>query len=427
MVGSRPRSLASDGACGRHRRVVVETGTCGGREIANAGRSSITAMLGASAVTTVGALPIFLCGALSVQLRHQFAFDAGQLGYAVSAFFGSSAICGLVAGRLADRFGGVRVMRVGIVTTAMSLAAIAMVARSWGQLLAALTVAGVGNGAIQPAANRYLSRTVGPVRQGLAFGVKQAAIPGATLISGLSVPVLSAHFGWRWTFGLGFILACAAVSFVRSSVERRHLIESAAGPGGKASPRALLTLAVGNACGSAAVNSMGAFFVASAVTLGVADSTAALLAGVGGAISVCVRVLGGTWADRSNGHLRLVALLALLGAVGYALLATDEPALLVPAVMVGYGAGWGWAGLLTFAVVRAHPMAAGRATGVTQVGASVGACLGPLTFGSVVVELGYASAWVCASAALAGAALLIHVGSRRFPLSGTSIEPVAAG
>ena len=34
-------------------------------------------------------------------------------------------------------------------------------------------------------------------RQGLAFGIKQSAIPAAVLISGLALPVLAIPLGWR--------------------------------------------------------------------------------------------------------------------------------------------------------------------------------------------------------------------------------------
>ncbi len=74
-------------------------------------------------------------------------------------------------------------MRLGILPAVAAAVWIGLWVRSWGELIAALVVSGVANGVIQPAANRYVSRTVGEGRLGFAFGVKQAAIPAATPLS----------------------------------------------------------------------------------------------------------------------------------------------------------------------------------------------------------------------------------------------------
>ncbi|MST35344.1 MFS transporter, partial [Acidimicrobiaceae bacterium USS-CC1] len=64
-------------------------------------------------------------------------------------------------------------------------------------LLGFLVAGGLANGAMQPAVNLLLARTVDDRRQGLAFGVKQAAIPTSTLLSGLAVPALALTVGWH--------------------------------------------------------------------------------------------------------------------------------------------------------------------------------------------------------------------------------------
>jgi len=94
------------------------------------------------------------------------------------------------------------------------------------------------------------------------------------------------------------------------------------------------------------------------------------------------------------------------------LLATGNSRLLVFAALVGYGIGWGWAGLFNFAVASTHRTAPGRATGLTQVGASAGACLGPLVFGLTAARFGYPPAWIGAALLLLVAALMILIGRR---------------
>jgi len=144
-------------------------------------------MAAAMTTTTAAQLPVFLTGGLSVQIGRDLTFGTRSLAVAVAAFFGSSALCSAGLGRLADRIGGATMMRLGTVPAAGALLWIGLGVHHWGWLVAALAVAGAANGAIQPAANRYLTRTVAAHRQGLAFGVKQAAIPAATLLSALAL------------------------------------------------------------------------------------------------------------------------------------------------------------------------------------------------------------------------------------------------
>ncbi|MGA8115340.1 MAG: MFS transporter [Actinocatenispora sp.] len=393
-------------------------------------RTGPIAMGTAIAATTVGQLPVFLTGSLAPQIGRELDFPASSLGLAVAVFFASSALCSVTLGRLSDRFGGRTMMRWGVLPAIVSSLGIGLFVRSPVELTGALLLAGMANGAIQPAANRYLVRAVDHRRHGLAFGVKQAAIPAATLLSGLAVPAL-ATIGWRWGFlGLAGVAACIGlvIPWRGPKPERRG---RAAGGGSAPDPqfarRALIALAVGLGIGSAAVNALGSFFVSSAVHIGVSDSSAGLAAAAGSVASIVTRLVIGARADRRQaGHLRLVAALCAVGSIGVMLLALQVTWLIVIAAVIGYGAGWGWAGLFNFAVVRTHPAAPGRATGIIQTGASSGACLGPLIFAVVVDHSGYSSAWLMAAALLLVASLVILAG-RRALLAARTAPPAHHG
>ena len=88
----------------------------------------------------------------------------------------------------------------------------ALVAQSLAILLGLLAVAGLANSVSQPAINLFMADQVPLDRQGLAFGIKQSAIPAAVLVSGLALPVLALPLGWRATFAIcaGAVLAVAA-------------------------------------------------------------------------------------------------------------------------------------------------------------------------------------------------------------------------
>jgi predicted MFS family arabinose efflux permease len=76
--------------------------------------------------------------------------------------------------------------------------------------------------------------------------------------------------------------------------------------------------------------------------------------------------------------------------------------------MLAFGGGWGWAGLLNFAVVRRSPKAAATAAGVVLAGASFGGGSGPLLFGLVAEHFSYATGWwLCALLALVASAIVL--------------------
>lgn len=396
------------------------TGALGSPESSRAG---LTAMVTAIASTTVGQLPVFLTGSLAPQIGRDLAFSASSLGLSVAAFFASSALCSATLGRLSDRVGGRTMMRLGVLPAILSSLGIGLLVHGPAQLTGALVLAGLANGAIQPAANRYLVRTVGQQRQGFAFGVKQAAIPAATLLAGLAVPALGSTIGWRAGFvALAILATCIGLLIPwrgPASVRRSRVTHSARLPRPPFARKALFTLAVGLGVGSAAVNALGSFFVSSAVHIGVSDSAAGLAAAAGSVASILTRLTIGFRADRQQaGHLRLVAGLSAFGSLGVMLLALQASWLLVPAALIGYGAGWGWAGLFNFAVVRTHPAVPGRASGIIQTGGSAGACLGPLAFALVVEHSGYRAAWLGAGVLLLIAAVIILVGRRELYAAG---------
>src|SRR5690606_24578159 len=86
--------------------------------------------------------------------------------------------------------------RAGILLAAACLLGIAVAARGYPALVLLLAAGAAANGLGQLAANATLA-AVPAHRQGLSFGIKQAAIPTATLLAGASVPAVALTIGWR--------------------------------------------------------------------------------------------------------------------------------------------------------------------------------------------------------------------------------------
>jgi MFS family permease len=358
-------------------------------------------------------LPGFLTGALAVQVRASLDFGIGALGLAVALFFTASALSSITLGRVVERIGSRSAMRLAALVGAVALAGIGLLAHSWLALVGLLILGGIGNATAAPAANLLVAAAIPAGRQGLAFGVKQAAIPTATLLSGLAVPFASLAVGWRATY-VGVGLMALAVALVAPQEARSSAREEDARPGSaRASTGVLVAFALGLGLGSAAAVPLGSFLVESAVVVGIEEGVAGLLLAAGSATSIAVRLVAGHRADlRVGGHLRVVALLLGSGTLGFALLAwAGSPLAFAFGTILAFGAGWGWTGLFHLAVVIENREAPATATGFTQTGAYLGSALSPLAFGLVVERASYTVAWGC-SALLAMVAAAVMLTTR---------------
>lgn len=369
----------------------------------------------ASAMTTLGTIPVFLLGSQAVFIRSDLGFNEVQFGIAVSAFFASAAMAAFLGGGLLDRLG----RRLSTVLAGMLAATgglgTAWATYSWSSLLVLMIVLGMANAACQLTSNVTLARVVPANRRGLGFGVKQAAVPLAILISGLAVPVVSVTFGWRWTFTLTGVAGLGVI------VTGLRLPAGSGGYAGRSKARdqapmsALLAVMAAMMVASAAANSLGSFIGLWGFEVGLTATEAGILMAAGSALSIAARVFSGHRADRREGrNLPVVAFQMLVGGAALAVLSVPSPWTLVPAALVAFGLGWSWPGLLLYAVVRIGRDSPGSASGVVQAGAFVGGAAGPALFGLVVGHLGFAAAWRMTAILFIVAAYLVVYARRLF-------------
>ncbi|GAA4550845.1 hypothetical protein GCM10023175_41680 [Pseudonocardia xishanensis] len=365
---------------------------------------------GAVAITTATVLPVFLLGAMTVQIGDELGFDPAALGLVVALYFGVSALVSLPVGRLVERWGSARTSRVAVVGAALFLLLTGLAAHSYASLVAILLCGAWCNVMGQLSSNLTLARSMPEARMGLSFGVKQASVPLATLLAGISVPGVALTVGWRWAYVIAAGLAlCALAAAPRGS---------APGARDRTAPqdRATAALAVIGAAaglGAASATGLGIFLVAAAVDQGVDPGLAGLVLTLGSVVGLVMRMLHGWLADRREGaHVAFVAASLLSGAVGLALLAIPGPVTLIVGVVLGFGLGWSWPGLLQFAVVRLNPAAPAAATAIVQVGVYAGGFIGPVGFGFLATHGSFTLAWFVAAGAMVLAGIGVLVGRR---------------
>lgn len=366
------------------------------------------ALASVAGVTTVGVCPVFLVGGLGVQLQAALGFGAAGLGMATAGFFGVAALASRIMGWLVERIGAPNGMRLSAVCSSLLLVGLSVINDAvW--LLGLLLLAGMSTALAQPSSNLLITQAVPTHRRGTGFGVKQSAIPMATMLAGAAVPAVALTIGWRWVFVFGGLLGLIAAWSVPSLPATQQPARSAPSKSSPGQRRAmLLIIAATGGLGSAAANSLGAFLTTTAVDVGFSPWAAGLVLSLGSIVGLSVRLAAGVLADRRNPNLlRVILVMLFLGAVGFALMAIPAQLPFILGVLIAFGAGWAWPGLLNFAVAKIAPDRVASATSFTQTGVYVGACLGPLLFGVVAQHSGLSVAWGAASAAAVIAGTLL--------------------
>jgi MFS family permease len=366
----------------------------------------------ATSVTVLTVVPLYYVGAMSVQLREELAFGAAALGMLVAIFRVGAASSSSILGRVTDRIGALRAMRYSLLIAAGSTLGVALFARSWAALAVGIFGCGVSSSWGQLAANRYLIRVVRGGRQGLAFGIKQSAMPTAAMFAGLAVPVVALTLGWRAAFVIASVLSLSLLPFLpRPSNAPRPPAQAAKDR--VAFRGSVRVLTFGMMFAMAAGSTLGAFTVETGVAQGFSVRTASLMLSFGSLFSIILRVIIGRMSDTwKDGHFDFVAGLLAVGSIGYLMFAIGGRTVTLLAIPIAFGAGWAFNGLFWFAALRLNADAPGATAGVIMPGGMAGGVFGPVLFGWIVEWAGFGAAWVSTAVFALLAAFLIRRGSR---------------
>lgn len=377
-------------------------------------RPSPTPIVAASVSAAVAsALPGFLVGALAVQMRGEFAVGESVYAWAMSAYFLAASVVSIPLGRVAQRVGPRRQIVAALIVGAGANLTIAAGARSFGVLVAIMAVIGVCNAAAQTAVNLALAGARLD-RLGLAISIKQSGMPMASMLSGLAVPAIALTFGWRWAFvavALVGIAAAVAVAAVIGPYEVPDAATDAHHRRSGSPGQALIGAAVASGFLSFGAGALNAWVVESGVDAGLGEGVAGLMLAGGAALGVTIRLACGLRLDRSTSlPFRTGGSIALVGALGVALLGVRSAPVHVVATLIGFAGGWIWPVFTNYGVVRSNAGRAAAATGISQTGVYVGVFVGPLVSGALIERAGYGPMWIVTAIATAiGAAVAIRV------------------
>ena len=370
------------------------------------GKPLLTALI----FVSIGVLPLYLTSAQVVLLENDLSFDAGRLGLATGLYFGLAAAMAQPVARTIARLGARRGLQIGATFSLVGSIAAASATR-WPSLLLAVALAGLANAFMQVSTNVVLATGEVFHRQGLSFGAKQGAIPLASALSGALLPSLGIAVGWRWPYVVAAVLACGAIIVAPLVDEGPENVARSSRTDRPPLSRSLKWLAAGGACGGAAGNGISLFVVVAAVDIGTSEANAGTILAVGSALVFLLRIGVGSVADRfeSTGHREMLIILLFGSAACFGLAFVESPSAFVfmmPLAMMG---AWGWPGLVYFTVVRIHPEATARASGVLLASNLTGTLIGPSVVGQLAHRGAFGAAWLFVSTLAFVAALFIGV------------------
>jgi MFS family permease len=377
--------------------------------------------------THLAGMGVFLAvPVLAPAIAAEAGIPAALAGVHTALVYAGALVSGPLAGAFIHRYGGIRVLQVGLLVCGAAVA-VAAVGHPVALAVSAL-LGGLGHGPVTPAGSHLLAQKAPPRRRALIFSLKQCGVPAGSMLIAAGTPVIAAAWGWRaGVLAVAAFLGAAALVLqpLRAALDAERDRGARIGSLGAAWGAALGSLSIlrdvpvlrrmtlMSALYGVSQFCFSSFFVVFQVeALGVPLTEAGLRLALAQGAGVAGRVAWGLVADRVGAAPVLMGLgLGAAGSGAVLLLAgPDWPGLLVTLAGMGMGAtAIGWNGVFLAETARLAP--AGQVGAATAAAGFVfGACMlvGPPAFTALVQASG-GYAWgfgLCAATALLGAALL---------------------
>lgn len=319
-----------------------------------------------------------------------------EAGFIATALFLGAALAMLALGDIADRFSPRDVVTLGMALAIAGNAGSAL-APSYGLLLLAKGVGGVGAGFGFLAGLRYIARRYEGERSHFGQGIYGAGFPLGSAIALWGSPPLALAWGWRGAF-LATTIAMAVVLVVWLRASQVSAMRR---------PGTMLDAARCVNCWWTAVQHAAGFGLTLAAGTWIATyllrefrlplEASGLLGSLLLVLAVVARPVGGFLAAREHlGSLAImrIAQLSILG--GIALLAVPErplAAAMLGAVAVGFGGGMPYAAVFNTAAASLA-RAPSAAQSLTGLGGLVGTLAGAPAMGYAIQTAGFSAAWL---------------------------------
>jgi MFS family permease len=375
-------------------------------------RKSLLTACNVVAITVFTAFPVFYPGAINELLQQEFEVQPYVIGFLFSLFWFAS----ILGANFNRRLQG-RIMLKYSLFKVLIATAFAVIIMSLGLLVGlgiGVLISGWLYGYSQPLTNQLITDNCDHKIRGLVFGVKQASIPLATLIAGISLSLIIL-IGWKmFLFVIGIVMLGYSFLFYTSTPNSSKNLSPMSNHTFQVD-RELKMMACVGLLGGAIGNSLGAYLISSLVMQNIDLVIAGIIVSIGAILNIVVRIVAGMLVDRSNiNAYYLLTSMFVSGVIGALLIITNIDYFVIIGAVLAYGAGWGWPGVLHYTVSKQYIGYEGKVTSITQMGVSTGSALGPLLFGLLFVFVHPYVAWaVFASFGLLASILLMKLGVKQ--------------
>lgn len=346
-----------------------------------------------------------------------FGLSNTQLGLLMSVFFIVSCAGQAAAGFVVDRFGAERVLYAGLALNAVAALALAA-SPSYGAMLAAMALAGLGNCVFHPVDFSILNARVSAPRLGHAYAAHGiSGSLGWALAPVFVVGITTVTGSWRSALAAVALVVLATLALVW--LQRHSLAVQRLRPAAAATATAAGADAGFGFLRLPAVWACFVFFTVYAMALGgvqsFAPGAAAQLHGVPAAqLAVCLSlymvasgagmVLGGHLVRDPQRAVRVAGsgfLVAAATALALALGSWTASAVLLLFAVMGFGSGIAGPSRDLLVKQATPPGATKRVYGVVYSGLDVGMTLAPLVFGAMMDAGRYQGVWLVIALLLA--------------------------
>jgi len=355
--------------------------------------------------------------AIAPAIQDRYDLTLPQVGVVLAALSFGSVPTLLIWGIVADAIGERMVIALGQAGTAAALVWAAY-ASSFGELVAALTLAGALGAGVNAASGRAVMAWFGEDERGLALGIRQMAVPLGGAVAAVALPLLNEHVSLHAAFD-GLAIGCLAAAVVGAVLLRVEPAEDHSVLARPLRDPRVWRICIASTFYVATQISLLGFFVLflherRGVSAGAAAGGLALTQVLGG---VC-RIVVGRLSDRLRMRIVPLRWIALGLAASVALVAAllDAPLWLATAALVIAGTfTLAWNGLsFTAAAEAAGRARSGAAIGLQQTFISAGGIVAPIAFAAAVHQFSWRTAFLLAAASpLVGYALLSPLAERR--------------
>jgi MFS family permease len=354
-------------------------------------------------------------GVLAPKLQSNFDLSRTGVGLLTSLMFLGAAIGSGPAGKLTDRTRPANVLGLSMAAFAGGVALLA-VAPSRGVLLAAVALAGVAYGGVNPPTNVMVAGRMAQ-RVGFFLGLKQSGVPLGGLVAGVVLPPVALAYGWRVSVALAAVvcvLAAFAVILVRNA---RRIVLTASGQGKEVDRRQVAALGT---FGFVMAGTQWAFltylvlFLTEQLHFGLALAGLALALAQG--LGACARLAWGWLSDVSGRRLDVLLVMAAMQVAALELLAlVPVRAAVWPLVGLAGLSVVGWNGAFYGLVAEtAGPGRIGEVSGRALVLIFAGSVVFPPLLGALVDAVdSWRPLWAVCGGMVAIAAIVLRTGLRR--------------